>query len=171
MLQNSLQPVLRTGNCKNPRKTGSVLCRTASYSRSQGAASYEHKYWGKVWGITQADYEKGSTYYIGCYTDKDIVKEILKMAVKDAGLSDSIPDVCFPVIIRSGVNGDHKKIHYVLHYSEKETTIFCPYDQVKNILDGTSYKKGDRIPLKDGKLSFWRKNDERTGQYDKDTPF
>ena len=112
-------------------------------------ASYEHKYWGKYAGITQADYKKGSTYYIGCYTDKDIVKDILKMAVKDAGLSDSIPNVSFPVIIRSGVNRDHKKLHYVLHYSEEETTIFCPYDQVKNILDGTSYKKGDRIPLKD----------------------
>ena len=112
-------------------------------------ASYEHKYWGKYAGITQADYDKGSTYYIGCYTDKDIVKEILKMAVKDAGLSDSIPDVCFPVIIRSGVNQDNKKIHYVLHYSEEETTILCPYDRVNNILDGKSYEKGDRISLKD----------------------
>ena len=112
-------------------------------------ATYEHKYWGNYAGITRSDYEKGSTYYIGCYTDKKIVKEILTMAAKDAGLTDCIPDVCFPVIIRSGVNQDNKKLHYVLHYSEEETAFVCPYDRVNNLLDGMNYKKGDRIPLKD----------------------
>ncbi|WP_077611781.1 beta-galactosidase [Clostridium sp. Marseille-P2415] len=112
-------------------------------------ASYEHKYWGKYAGITRADYKKGSAYYIACYTHKDIVKEVCRRAVRDAGLEDEIPEACWPVIIRSGENEEKKKMHYVLHYRDEDSALACPYHKVKSVLDGMSYKKGDRIPLKD----------------------
>lgn len=112
-------------------------------------ASYDHKYWGKYAGITRADYKKGSAYYIACYTHKDLVKEVCKLAGRDAGFMDTIPDVCWPVIIRSGVNKENKKLHYVLHYREEESVFICPYPKATDILNGLSYKKGDRIRLKD----------------------
>ena len=37
----------------------------------------------------------------------------------------------------------------MLHYSEENSILKCPYDNVKDILTGKSYKKGDIISIHD----------------------
>ena len=69
--------------------------------------------------------------------------------MKDAKLIDEIPAVSWPIIIKSGFNSLDKKIHYILHYSEKNNELKCPYDNVKDILTGRNYKKDEIILLKD----------------------
>ncbi|WP_370830346.1 beta-galactosidase [Clostridium sp.] len=118
----------------------------------EGAESlynYEHKYWSKYSAITKNKYGQGYAYYIGCYTNKEIIKEIYINAFKTADLLKDIPKVSWPVIIRSGENSKGNKLHYVLHYSEENNILKCPYDNVKDILTGKCYKKDDIISLHD----------------------
>lgn len=116
---------------------------------AEAQAYYEHKYWGSYAGITRSEYDEGFAYYMGCYTDKEILKSVYKQAINDAGLEDSVPDVCWPVIIRSGKNQNNNEIHYVLHYSEENSIFICPYEKVHDVLSGREYGKGDQILLKD----------------------
>lgn len=118
----------------------------------EGAESlynYEHKYWSKYSAITKNKYGQGYAYYIGCYINKEIIKEIYINAFKTADLLKDIPKVSWPVIIRNGENSKGNKLHYVLHYSEENNILKCPYDNVKDILTGKCYKKDDIISLHD----------------------
>lgn len=108
---------------------------------------YQHKYWGKYAGITHNSYGQGDSYYVGCFTDKEVLKNVYKEALKKAEIP--LPDVTFPVILRSGVNERKEKIHYLLHYSQDEGKMVCPYESVTDILTGDVYEQGDVISLKD----------------------
>lgn len=109
-------------------------------------AQYEHKYWGAYAGITRHEYGMGCAYYIGCYTDKDILKEVYKKAARDAEIP--VPDLAWPVIIRSGMVQD-RTIHYILHYSEEDRTISCPFQAARDLISGREYRSGDEISLHD----------------------
>lgn len=118
----------------------------------EGAESlykYEHKYWGKYSGITRNKFGKGHAYYVGCYTEKELLKEIYKKAMEDAELVDEIPAVEWPIVIKNGENSLGKKLHYILHYSQENNELNCPYDNVNDILTDKVYKKGDVISLHD----------------------
>ena len=109
-------------------------------------AKYEHKYWGAYAGITRHEYGTGCAYYVGCYTDKDILKEVYKKAAGDAEIP--VPDLAWPVIVRSGKVQD-RTVHYILHYSEEDRTISCPFRAVRDLISGREYYAGDEISLKD----------------------
>lgn len=110
-------------------------------------ADYEHKYWGKYAGITENKYGNGCAYYIGAFTEKELLKAVYERAAEHAEIE--IPEENWPVIIRSGENQKKNRVHYVFHYSEEERDIVCPYETVVDLLTGKHYKKGDRIRLSD----------------------
>lgn len=114
---------------------------------AESIADYEHKYWGEYSGITRHAYGSGWAYYIGCFTEKDILKEIYKMAADNAAVKVSF--YTWPVIVRSGMNQKGEKLHFILHYSEEEKVIRCPYNTAEELMTGKKYKRGDCINLKD----------------------
>lgn len=117
---------------------------------AQVMEQYEHKYWGKYAAITKNSFGQGYGYYVGCYVTKDKLKEILKDAIVCAHIDNYFEDnIMWPVIVRSGINDKHEKIHYILHYSEDEKEIPCPFEMVEDILTGQCYKKEQSLPLKD----------------------
>ena len=115
----------------------------------ESIADYEHKYWGRYAAFTHNYYGKGHAYYIGCYTEKDVIKDVYRTAAEEVGILQAESNFSWPVIIRSGMNQEGKKLHYLLHYSEKDRTVLCPYRSVQDILTGEIYRKGDSITLKD----------------------
>ena len=126
----------------------------AELLKTEGAeslADYEHKYWGRYAAVTHQEYGKGNAYYIGCYTEKEILKEIYQKAALDAGICDEAMEYTWPVIIRSGIDQEGKKLHYVFHYDDKEEgrCIKCPYECVQDLTDGTVYRKDDPVYLGD----------------------
>ena len=123
---------------------------------AESMADYEHKYWGIYSGITRHSYGKGCAYYIGCYTEKDVLKDLYKAALADASVP--APELTWPVTVRSGVNQEGALLHYILHYSEDNRTISCPYEDVKDILTGKTYKKGEPISLKDWDVLILEEN-------------
>lgn len=122
------------------------LLKTDEKGKTEILAKYEHKYWGAYAGITRHRYGSGSAYYVGCYTDKEILKEVYKRAAGDAEIP--VPDLEWPVIIRSGKVQD-RTVHYILHYSEEDRTVSCPFRAARDLISGREYHAGDEISLKD----------------------
>ena len=122
---------------------------------AESLADYEHKYWGKYAGITRNTYGSGTAYYIGCYTEKHILKEILKRAVKDAEIQEESMAYEWPVIVRQGKNQYGKKLHYVLNYSEREMKIRCVWKKVKDLLTNEIFEEGDAVGITDWNLRIF----------------
>ncbi len=108
---------------------------------------YQHKYWEKYAGISRHTWKKGYAVYVGCWCEKNVLKEELRGAADWAGIPREAQQ--FPVIIRNLENRKKEQIHFVFHYAEEEGVYPCAYAQVMNLLDGKKYKKGDLIPLRD----------------------
>lgn len=127
---------------------------------AESIADYEHKYWGTYAGITRNVYQDGCCYYVGGYVDQEILKDIYRRGLEDAGLEQ--PAYLFPVIFRSGRNARGESIHYVFHYSQDEKEIVCPYEQAEELVSGRTYRKGDILTLKDWDALILR--EEKTEQ-------
>lgn len=110
-------------------------------------AAYGHPYWKKYAGITRNRYEKGTSFYVGCYTSKEMLKKVYQQAAEAADIS--LPAFIWPIIVRSGKTNEGKELHYLLHYCEEKTQITCPYQETEDILTGRRYRKGEPILLKD----------------------
>ncbi len=109
--------------------------------------SYEHPYWKNYAAVTKNSYGAGTAVYVGAYLSKNLLKKVYKEALEAAGIS--LCGEAWPVIIRSGVNERANKVHYILHYSEENREIICPYEGTCDLLTGKQYQKGDTILLKD----------------------
>ena len=117
---------------------------------AQVLEQYEHKYWGRYAAITKNSFGKGYGYYVGCYTSKDQLKEILQDAVNTAGVENYFQEkIVWPMIIRSGTNERKEKLHYVLHYSEEEESFACPFPAVEDILTGERFALNEAVLMKD----------------------
>ena len=128
------------------------LLKPQESAGAESLAIYEHKYWSAYAGITRHEYGRGCAYYAGCYTDKEILKEVYKKAAADAKIA--VPAFSWPVIMRSGVipstsDGADRTLHYILHYSEEEREIPCPFTAARDILSGREYRAGGNIRLRD----------------------
>lgn len=110
-------------------------------------AAYEHPYWKEYAAVTQNEYGKGQTFYLGCYTDKCVLKDIYSKAAAAAGIK--LPGVTAPVILRSGVNAEGRELHYLLNYSGETREITCPYDRCVDLLTQKEYRRDAKISLKD----------------------
>jgi beta-galactosidase len=121
-------------------------------------AGYEHRYWDKYAAATRHAFGDGAAYYVGAFLEKDQLKEIYNRAVTDAGIERDFSDMQWPLIARSGTNGQGKRLHYVLNYSEEVKSAVCPYAHVKDLLTGTEYQKGDTIVLSDWNLVILEEN-------------
>lgn len=116
---------------------------------AKALAYYEHKYWGKYAAITSNSYGDGKAYYIGCFTEKEMLKEIYAAAAKDAGIKIYAKELQWPVTVRSGKNTSGKSVHYLFNYSEERKQLSCPWYNVVDIVSGKQYHNGDYLILND----------------------
>ena len=118
---------------------------------AESLADYEHRYWSKYAGITKNTFGTGAAYYIGCYTEKDVLKEVYRKAIEDAHVANASynQNEKWPIIIRSGTNELDKEVHYVMNYSMNEQEYICPFDCVEDVLSGDVYRQGEKISLSD----------------------
>lgn len=118
---------------------------------AESLGNYEHRYWNSYAGITHNLYGKGHAYYLACYTEKELLKQIYQKAATAAGLISRGVErqSVWPLIIRSGNNSAGERLHYVLHYSPEERDLACPYPLVQELRSGKIYKLNDIIPISD----------------------
>ncbi|MCD8011007.1 MAG: beta-galactosidase [Lachnospiraceae bacterium] len=119
-----------------------LQCRGA-----ESLGNYEHRYWGRYAALTRHAYGQGAAYYVGCFTGKETLKEVYADAARRAGLQ--LPEVSWPVILRSGEDREGRTVHYVLHYSQAERTFSCPWERVRDLLSEKIYRRGEEISLGD----------------------
>lgn len=131
-------------------------------------AGYEHKYWGAYAAVTRNTYGRGTAYYVGCFTEKEYLKEIYGMAAKDAEIAGDFGDLRWPVIVRNGKNQEESKIHYVLNYSDQEQCVVCPYRKAADLLSGAEYVMGEEIHIDDWGLVILEEREEKKNDYKSD---
>ena len=71
----------------------------------------------------------------------------MKDALAEAKIA--VPEVQFPVIIRSGVNSKGKKLHYIFNYSSEDWFINNPFSDCVDLITEKPYFKGDKIEIAD----------------------
>jgi beta-galactosidase len=127
-------------------------------TKAEVLANYNHKYWGEYAAVTRNKYGSGTAYYIGCYTTEEVLQEVYKRALVDCGLTQNIPSVAWPIILRNGINQDGDRLHFYLNYSSEEKYVICPYHSCTDLLSGKSYKMRDKLELKDWDVSILKEN-------------
>lgn len=113
--------------------TAEVLCR------------YHHPAWGGIPAVTLNRYGKGQAAYLGCYFDSDSLDALLCALLPQFGIS--LPEVRFPVVLKSGTNPSGKEIRYYLNYSGDEQEITCRHPAGISLLDGQPLAEDEAFSL------------------------
>ncbi len=110
-------------------------------------AYYDHPQWGKYAAITQNQYGKGTATYIGCWTSAAITEKVLKEALQKSNLWGADQELYFPLITKTGINQQSKKVHYYFNYSANTNTIQYTHKKGKELLSNTTISKSALFPL------------------------
>jgi len=110
-------------------------------------AYYDHPVWGKYAAITQNNYGKGLATYIGCITSEAITEKLMENVTKAAGLWGADQELKFPLVVKSGINGQGKIIHYYFNYSAEPASVTYPHKAGSELLGGSAIQPGAKIDL------------------------
>lgn len=80
-------------------------------------AWYNHPVWSSYAAVTENHFGKGMATYIGCITSAEVTEKILKNVLQKAGLLKNQEQLVFPIITKTGINMQGKRIHYYFNYS------------------------------------------------------
>ena len=106
----------------------------------------DHPFFGQWPVVTENNYGKGKLYYIGAYPSQELLDKIIRMAAVEKGLiADN--EMRFPIIKRSGVNGQGRAVNYIFNYSAAPAKVVYTSGRSVNLLDGSVVAKGDTISL------------------------
>lgn len=107
---------------------------------------YDNKHYSKYAAATYHKYQKGDTCYLGCALNPQDMEALIKRYCNAIGLI--LPEVQFPIIVKSGVNENNKQLTYYFNYSDEEVS-FVPYVSGTNVLTGKNNQAGKEIYLKE----------------------
>jgi beta-galactosidase len=110
-------------------------------------AHYEHPVWGSYAAITRNRYGKGEVTYIGFMPGDALMEKILGDAADRALVSRLGRELRFPLIVRSGVNGRGKTLHYLLNYSALPQELTYSFVSGTDLLSGKRIQQGRTIDL------------------------
>ncbi len=71
----------------------------------------------------------------------------MQNAVQQAGISTPAQKLAYPIIVRSGVNGQGKTIHYIFNYSDDVKTAVYPFKDGTKLLDKKNVKSNDNLQI------------------------
>lgn len=112
--------------------------------------SYNNPEWKAYAAAVRNDFGKGHSFYIGCMPEEEKLKSLAAAALQAAGISKS-PNV-FPVIVRSGINAEGRRITWYFNYSGEEQTAVCE-SSGRELFSGTAIEKADEFLLPPWKLA------------------
>ncbi|MDF2872224.1 MAG: beta-galactosidase [Anaerocolumna sp.] len=110
-------------------------------------ARYNHPYWGEYAAITQNQYGTGTATYIGCLPGAELMEAILKPLLTSTGLWDKDQELHFPLITKSGINQEGKKLHYYFNYSMEPHSFEYPHDSGTELLTESKITTREEILL------------------------
>lgn len=108
-------------------------------------ASYKHKYWSKYAAVVHNKFGKGSATYIGCHTDSRSLEQIIEKVMEVSGIQKK--NMYFPVIMKSGINDDGKKVNFIFNYSSDAQNVVYEEGSGENILNEGKINTNDEITI------------------------
>ena len=108
--------------------------------------SYEHQYWGGYAAVTRNEYGKGHAWYLGTYLPESKLKEYLKQAAADAGIS--LQAYAFPLILRTCETPDGNCLRFIFNYSRETIRTVLEWNGY-DLLSDRDYHAGEQAELKD----------------------
>jgi len=106
---------------------------------------YRHPVWGGIPAITLNRFGEGQAAYLGCYFEPDGLDSFLTYLLPRMGIS--VPQISFPIIRRSGVNQQGKRIDYYFNFSDQMQQVFCSHPATISLLDGRQIKASAELNL------------------------
>ena len=108
-------------------------------------ASYAHPHWGDYAAVTENHYGSGHAVYLGCYFDRNLLKELLACLAQDAGLT--LPAEKYPVICKRGINDYGKEIIYYFNYADVPAEITWQGGDAALLMQDRKVRDGERIQI------------------------
>lgn len=108
-------------------------------------ASYAHPQWGSHAAVTENRYGSGRAVYLGCYFDRQLLKDLLSYLAQEAGIA--VPAEKYPVICKRGINDYHKTITYYFNYADAPAEIVWQGGDALLLMQERPVKNGDRITI------------------------
>ncbi|MBO5292452.1 MAG: beta-galactosidase [Lachnospiraceae bacterium] len=114
---------------------------------AESLAVYEHPFWGKYSAVTKNSYGKGKAFYVGCHITPEYTRELMRHIVKEAGIEEAAQQAEFPIVIRSGINMQGRRIHYYFNFSSEERKQEYLHEDGRELLSGSLVEKGGILRL------------------------
>lgn len=110
-------------------------------------ARYNHPYWSEYAAITHQAFGKGTATYIGCSPSEQIYSSIYEYIFEQSGILETEHPYRFPIIIKSGVNDEGKRLIYIMNYSSQVKQIQFPYFMGKELFANKIFEQNDQLTL------------------------
>jgi beta-galactosidase len=110
-------------------------------------ARYDHPVWGRYAAITRNRYGKGEVTYLGFMPSDTVLEKILGEAAGRAHVVHLGAKFRFPLIVRSGVSGRRKMLHYLFNYSAEPQKLNYPFATGTELLSGSTRLQGAPVTL------------------------
>ena len=104
-------------------------------------ASYDHPAWGGQAAVTRHRSGAGTAIHLGTMTGPALVREVLALAVRDAGLWDWPQELGGTVTVRRGVSSAGAPLTYLLNYSGSAVQVTSPVT-ARSVLDDATVAEG-----------------------------
>ena len=98
-------------------------------------ATYDH-HWKSYAAITENNFGKGMTWYLGCWPNEEVVARLVEHIVAVLGLAGSY-QTQFPLIIKSGINEQAEKIDFIFNYSDENQAFIMPFAATELLSDAS----------------------------------
>ena len=138
---------LQTNELGAEDNTVGVWMEFLQLTTAKALATVDHKFFGKWPCITENEYGIGHLIYVGTVPSMDILEKLIARAADRKGISTKERQSQFPIIYRSGTNGNDKNVHYIFNYSYEEQTVSYPFASSRSLLDSQSLNEGQEVTI------------------------
>ncbi|MCK5693432.1 MAG: beta-galactosidase trimerization domain-containing protein, partial [Bacteroidales bacterium] len=114
---------------------------------AQPLAYYDHPYFSEYPAVTINEYGKGTLLYEGSIFSDQIQAKLIKEAVERAGIDNPDLQFTWPLIAKSGVNGDGKTMHFYYNYSSEGMEFSYPHSNGLELVSGKSVEEGESFTV------------------------
>jgi beta-galactosidase len=115
--------------------------------------TFDHPYW-KFPAITRNQYGSGTLTYEGTVLPDALQREIIRDALKRAGILSSDQNLPEQVKVRHGRNPQGKLLHYYLNFSGTEQHVTYLYGNGTDLLTSNDVQQGSALRLKPWDLAI-----------------
>jgi beta-galactosidase len=116
-------------------------------------ASFDHPYW-RFPAVTRNRYGNGTLTYEGTVVTDTLQREIVRDALKRAGLTGADQQLPLALKVRHGRNSRGKLLHYYLNFSGQDQSFSYPYASGSDLLSGSALRKGQSVTVQPWDLAI-----------------